>query len=504
MNSLLAQVTPEKLKIFASDNSSPYINAKNKNDLVQFYSMQQYQPVWMLSSFQCKNLLSLIQTSGDRGLNEKDYQPDFIRSLCEGKILLKNNKDSIDTEIRLTAIALNFFNDVFYGNTPPALGYDGLNYIPQGFNIPELLTNSLQQNSLAELNEDAYIAMPEIKAIRKQIQRIQKITGDSAYKEERVESTKVNADNKPLGKKLFYLGLIDLLNKKLSDKEMKEKVKEAQKQLDLLADGVLRSTALDALNIPLKVRLKQLTLSINYYRWLYSLSQQESVIVVNTPAAYMKVYYQGAVIIEMKMVVGKPSTPTPTLSSRLQQVVLYPYWTVPYSIAIKELLPSIKRNPGFIDAGNYQVLNKQGKIMNPYTINWSLLNAKNFPYIIRQSTGCDNALGLIKFDFYSPFGVYLHDTPSKSLFILKKRFFSHGCMRLGDPMKLGHLVLKNNAIAIDTLEQKGCLRNQRPIYVPPDVRIPVVVWYNPAGIDSSGRVIYYEDVYKKLAWMKEY
>ncbi len=505
LNSLFAQVTPEKLQAIINTGNSEFINNRNKNDLIQFYIIWKYQPVWIQSNFQsrCKSLLSLTQTAADRGLNEKNYQPEFIQSLIEGKIALKNSKDSIDTEIRLTSIALNFFNDVFYGNTSPAFGYNGLNYTPAGFNIAALLTTALQQNKLAELNENSYISMPEIKALRKSIQWIQKIITDSVYKEERITSTKVNADNKPLCKKLFYFGVIDSINKKLPDNEMKEKIKEAQKQFGLLADGVLRSTAFDALNIPLKVRLKQLNLSINYYRWLYNLSQQESVIVVNIPAAYLKVYYQGSVVTEMKMIVGKPSTPTPTLSSRVQQVILYPYWTVPYSIATKELLPSIKKNPGFIDAGNYQVLNKQGKIMNPYAIDWSSCSAKNFPYIIRQSTGCDNALGLIKLDFYSPFGVYLHDTPNKSLFILNKRFFSHGCMRMGDPMKLGHLVMKNNLIAIDTLEQKGCLRNQHPIYVPADVRMPVIVWYNPAGIDPTGRVIYYEDVYKKLAWMKE-
>ena len=141
--------------------------------------------------------------------------------------------------------------------------------------------------------------------------------------------------------------------------------------------------------------------------------------------------------------------------------------------------------------------------MDPYAINWSVLSAKYFPYVIRQSTGCDNSLGLLKLDFYSPYGVYLHDTPAKSLFMLNKRYFSHGCMRLEEPMKLGHLVLKNNPVAIDTLEQKGCLRNQAPIHVAADLKMPVVVWYNPAGIDSTGRIIYYEDVYKKLHWIKE-
>ena len=139
--------------------------------------------------------------------------------------------------------------------------------------------------------------------------------------------------------------------------------------------------------------------------------------------------------------------------------------------------------------------------MDPYSITWTALSTKYFPYIIRQSTGCDNALGLLKLNFYNPFGVYLHDTPNKYLFTLNKRFFSHGCMRMEKPMELGHLVLKNNGLAIDTLEQKGCLRNQSPIVVPAEERMPVIVWYNPVGVDDTRRIQFYEDVYEKFGWM---
>lgn len=223
--------------------------------------------------------------------------------------------------------------------------------------------------------------------------------------------------------------------------------------------------------------------------------QIQPVIVVNIPAAYLKVYDKNKVLLEMRMVVGKKSTPTPTLISTVDEVVLYPYWHVPFSIATKEILPILKRNPGYINTGNYQVLNAAGKITDPYSVNWNSLSSSNFPYLIRQSTGCDNALGLLKLNFYNPFGVYLHDTNGKKYFNNNRRYLSHGCMRMQKPMELGHLLLKNNSIAIDTLEQKGCLRNQSPVIVHANEHLPVVVWYNPAGIDSAGRVLFYEDVY---------
>lgn len=96
-------------------------------------------------------------------------------------------------------------------------------------------------------------------------------------------------------------------------------------------------------------------------------------------------------------------------------------------------------------------LNNKGIIMDPYSIFWHALGTNYFPYLIRQSTGCDNALGLLKLNFLNPFSVYLHDTPTKALFSEYKRFFSHGCILLEKPMELGRLVLKNNQETIDTL-----------------------------------------------------
>jgi L,D-transpeptidase YcbB len=346
-------------------------------------------------------------------------------------------------------------------------------------------------------------ALPEVIVMGNKIRWFNTVITDSNFREVIIKSTQVDRNNKPLISKLFQLGILDSIHMNLPDSTLKQSIKEAQLQFDLPGDGVLHSTIMQELNVPLSVRLQQLNLSINYYRWLYCLVQNQAVIVVNIPAAYMKVYRSNEVILEMRMIVGKKTTHTPTLASKIDEVTLYPYWHVPYSIATKELLPAIKRNPGFIDAGNYQVLNQAGKIVDPYSVNWNAFSTNYFPYIIRQSTGCDNSLGLIKLNFYSPFGVYLHDTPAKGLFILNKRFFSHGCMRMEKPMELGHLVLKNNGIAIDTLTAKGCLLNQSPITVPADEHMPVIVWYNPAGIDSAGRVIFYNDVYGKFNWMKK-
>jgi L,D-transpeptidase YcbB len=160
-------------------------------------------------------------------------------------------------------------------------------------------------------------------------------------------------------------------------------------------------------------------------------------------------------------------------------------------------LPSIKRNRGYLAANNFQVLDKNGRVLDPYKINWSSLSTSYFPYTIRQCTGCDNSLGIVKFNFYNPFTVYLHDTPAKGLFNLNKRYFSHGCMRLEKPIEFGQLLLGKNRIAIDTLTIKGCLKSQAPRVVPTEEKWPVVVMYSTAWYDSTGSVIFFEDIYQR-------
>lgn len=495
-----AQISPTGLRAFISGNTHI-----NKADVHEFYSLFTYQPIWLQSRNTTNRdifLQDLNQAAGF-GLREKDYQFDFIVSFRNKNFRLSDKYDSLEAEILLSDAALHFYRDIAYGNNRPSFGYDGLKYNPSCQNIPALMARYISSNSLQSLVTELSGKIPEIAAIEKKLSWYLKVISSPGFTEIKIIPDKPDNSNKPLLTKLYQLGIADAVDADLPDSVLRTKILEAQMQFSLHADGKAGSATLNELNVPISERIEQLCISLNYYRWLSCLVQDKSVIVVNIPAASLKVYRNNFVILEMRMIVGKKSTPTPTLTSTIDNVVLYPYWHVPYSIATKEILPVLKRNSGYINAGNYQVLNKSGNIVDPYSINWKALSRTNFPYIIRQSTGCDNALGLLKLNFNNPFSVYLHDTNNRNLFKNNRRYYSHGCMRMEKPVELGHLVLKNNAIAIDTLEQKGCLRNQSPVTVNADDHMPVVVWYNPAGIDSTGRVLFYEDAYKKLSGLKK-
>ena len=500
-----AQATPATPQQYLFEKLNEKIPGINfRENIKQFYSLTGYQTAWIQSkdTVRLTALLNHLSSAAYSGLNEKDYQYDFVSAYKNRTYPLKTIDDSLKAELLFTDAAIHFYNDIAYGNTTPLLGYTGIKYQPDCNKIVASLVEYTLKNKMGMPNFNSGTAIAEITLIQNKIRWMVSLMSKNDFKEVRITSKKADAENRPLFQKLYQLGFLDSANEKVSQNRMKQKIQEAQLTFNLATNGELSRELIRELNVPLKVRLQQLNFSVNYYRWLSCLPQNQQVIVVNIPAAYLKVYQDNKVILEMRMVVGKVLTPTFTLASTITEVILYPYWYVPVSIAVKELLPAIKRDRSFLSSGNYQVLTKGGKIIDPNSVNWNALSRNNFPYIIRQSTGCDNSLGLLKLNFYNPFGAYLHDTPSKQLFKQRRRFYSHGCMRMEKPMELGHLVLKYNEIAIDTLTEKGCLKNQSPIIVPADVKMPVVVWYNPAGVDSSGRVLYFEDVYKKFNWGK--
>lgn len=492
------------LQHYLSDNSGKKgLGINYQKEIKDFYAHINYQTAWIQQKdiTNLTNLLDNLSSATNWGVREKDYQYSFISSFKNGTIVLQTRADSLKAEVYFTDAAIHFYRDVTFGNTTPSLGYTGIKYSPDCGNVTEFLALYILKNSLSSLASFLSPDMEEIRVIKEKINWIAKVMQDKDFKEVRVISKNADAGNKPLLEKLNQLQIIVPAGE-VSKELLRQKIKDAQSMFNLPVNGQLNQQSIRELNVPLIVRLKQLNLSINYYRWLSCLTKEQSVIVVNIPAAYLKVYNNQKVILEMRMVLGKPSTPTFTLSGTVNEVIIYPYWYVPLSIATKELLPAIKRNPSYLDANNYQVLNKYGKMIDPYSINWNALSRNYFPYTIRQGTGCDNSLGLLKLNFYNPFGAYLHDTPSKDLFKQPRRFYSHGCMRMEKPIELGHLVLQNNPIAIDTITEKGCLKSQSPVVIPADVKMPVIAWYNPAGVDSTGSILFFEDVYKKFNWGK--
>jgi L,D-transpeptidase YcbB len=243
------------------------------------------------------------------------------------------------------------------------------------------------------------------------------------------------------------------------------------------------------MNVGIQARIAQIRLNLERWRWLPR-DLGERHILVNIPEYRLEVWDRGQVPLAMRTVVGKQDTPTPIFNDVMTHVVFSPYWNVPPDIAEGETLPSLLTDPDFLRRQNMEVLDEAGKPVAPGSIDLS----DPRKYRFRQRPGSDNSLGLVKFMFPNQFNVYLHDTPTDSLFSRASRSFSHGCVRLEQPLALARYVLQDQAEwteeqivqAMEKGEEKH-VKLKRPI--------PVYLGYWTARVSSDGQLQFRNDVY---------
>ncbi len=480
---------------FSEEELAGYSNLFRFKDIEQLYRLNGYQFIWLTHREQQENFLQILHVAYLFGLDEEDYSQRKLTVFTTPNQLL-NHKDSAEADVSFSNSALHFFSDLKIGNKPLLLSFDALQYKPDASSIVPIFNDYFHRNKLGNLLTEIQPASAEFKSALSLLNKYQYQSAVNTFDDVTVASKKADSTNLNLLIRLHQIGVIDTNDSKINMREITNLVIKAQQMFGLAEDGVIGHETLNALNIPINKRIEELKVLINNLRWLDQL-KQSTVLLVNISAASLFVYSKGKIVFDSKIIVGKPATPTPTLSSVINEVVLYPYWMVPKKIATKELLPRIKRNPGYLSALNYQVLNNNGDVINPYAIRWNRLSRSYFPYTIRQSTGCDNSLGIIKFNFENPFSVYLHDTPKKELFATPNRFYSHGCMRVERTEALAHLLLGDNLQVIDTITAKGCLLQQQPIVLSGIKQLPIVVLYATAWYNLDGEIRFYGDVYNK-------
>jgi murein L,D-transpeptidase YcbB/YkuD len=271
--------------------------------------------------------------------------------------------------------------------------------------------------------------------------------------------------------------------------ELQEAVKRFQRRHGLEPDGAIGAAVIAQMNVPVEERLRQLALSLERWRWLpRDLGQRH--ILVNVPEYRLEVWEDNKIPLQMRVVVGKKDTPTPIFSDDMTHIVFSPYWNVPPDIAKNETLPSVVRDPAFLNRTNMEVLDKSGNPVDPSSIDLS--NAGEYRF--RQRPGSSNSLGLVKFMFPNSYNVYLHDTPADSLFARATRSLSHGCVRVEQPEQLARYVLSDQpewtAERISAAMRAGVEKHvklTRPI--------PVYLGYWTARVSADGLVQFRDDLY---------
>ncbi|WP_242656716.1 L,D-transpeptidase family protein [Salipiger marinus] len=282
------------------------------------------------------------------------------------------------------------------------------------------------------------------------------------------------------------------------DAEMSNAITAFQADHGLQADGVAGGATLEQINVAPEERLKSLIVALERERWMNlpeGLGARH--ILVNLTDFQAQIIDNGKVTFETRSVVGAatPDRRTPEFSDSMAFMVINPSWYVPRSIVVNEYLPQLRRNPGAVS--HLEITDSRGRQVNRGA-GFAQYSAASFPFSMRQPPGPNNALGTVKFMFPNQYNIYLHDTPSKSLFERSERAFSHGCVRLSDPHDFAYALLAPQTDdPVGFFQQR--LRTGAETRVNLDQPVPVHLIYRTAFTEPKGQVNYRADVYGRDA-----
>ena len=277
------------------------------------------------------------------------------------------------------------------------------------------------------------------------------------------------------------------------DEGLEAAVIDFQARHGLDADGIVGPQTLEELNVPVEHRVDQLRASLERARWVFR-DLVDDLLVVDIAGFRLHLIRDGTEIWTTPVQVGLPYHSTPIFKSQMTYLVLNPTWTVPPGILRRETLPKVRGDLDYLVKENMSVIDASGRRLDPATLD---LDAR-FPYTIRQEPGPNNALGRVKFMFPNPYMVYLHDTPSKSLFGKASRAFSHGCIRVQDPLRLAELLLEASPEWDGAaIERTLATKKTTTVLLPESLTVMLLYW--TAEVTEDGTVVFKKDIYNRDA-----
>jgi murein L,D-transpeptidase YcbB/YkuD len=306
---------------------------------------------------------------------------------------------------------------------------------------------------------------------------------------------------KSLMKRLQEEGMLSWQLEQVDSAQLKEALIKLQKKKELTVDGKFGVQVVRLLNNTDAEKFKRIAINLDRYKVLPP-KMPERYIWVNLPAYKLELWDQDTLRLESKVVVGKPNTRTPLLTSRISDMVTYPQWTIPNSIIMKEIVPAMRRDPGYLAKKGYSLLTWEGEVVDPYSVDWTKYK-KGIPFKVVQGSGDDNALGILKFNFPNKYSVYLHDTNQRYLFKNAKRALSHGCVRVQEWEKLTYYISSLDSInyefdpsRVESDSIKVWLERKEKHIVKVKTKLPVYFRYFTAA-GKEGKLIFFEDIYNE-------
>jgi L,D-transpeptidase YcbB len=473
---------------------------KNASILQYIYNEYSFQPIWSKKGGFLNNgdsLFKLMDSVRNYGLFSSDYYYTKLQSLKNELNPDTSTKVKLDaakwaySDLLLTSAFVQMVKDLAKGRLLPdsLLAADSL--LTPGF-------FSSQLKQFGRYNIDSFTA--QLEPVNPDYQKLKKGLKRFLAKAHFKNYTIIKPKDSLLFPELVYKRLAEddsslLKNVTPDSVSISRAIKKYQKKKGLKADGLVSLALVDRLNDTDKERFIRIAITLDKYKMLQPLPQQY--IWVNIPAYYLQLIDSDSVVLKSKVVVGKPETKTPLITSAITDLITYPKWHIPESIIKKDILPGLKRDPGYTIRKGYTLFDENGNEIDPYTITWAKYK-EGIPYSVVQGSGDENALGVMKFNFPNKYAVYLHDTNQRYLFSKSKRALSHGCVRVQAWQELTNFILRNDSlysdkfVPVDSVNNWLALKEKHLITV--RKKIPLFIRYFTCDVVKED-VVFYEDVY---------
>ncbi len=475
----------------ASRDSAAYNEAQK---LYFFYGSRHFEPIWLdeaangevVFSEPARKILKLFENAASEGLRPSDYlTPDLDPAGAKGDPI-----KMAALETAFSGAALRYADHIYNGRIKPQSVSQNLDIAPKPLDTASLLVQLATSADPVAVLTALEPTHPEFLALKAAL-----ATFDDASLERPTPIAEgptlrpgMSDPRVPLLRARLDVPAADGL---VYDDVLVDAIKAFQATLDLDVDGVMGPATLAALNGGVPVTRADILANMERWRWMPRELGKFNVM-VNIPEFRLSIVRDGREEYTTRVVVGTTKNQTPIFSDNIRHIVVNPYWNVPSSIIKGEVAPAVLRNPGYIDNQNMDLL-YNGTPVSPWQVDWTQVSTSNFPFRVRQRPGPGNALGQIKFLFPNKHDVYLHDTPSKSLFARSFRAYSHGCVRVQNPMEFAEALMANEPnISRASLE---AMFGPSERWVNPEHQIPVHIAYFTIRVEADGALRSFGDVY---------
>lgn len=475
--------------------------AARDEDIAAFYRANDYAPVWTgegeADRARRAELMKAITSAAAHGLPARRYDADGLMKLLAS---VRTPRDRGLAEVTLSRVFLTYARDIQTGILVP-------NRIDRG--IVREIDYRDRLETLKSITQERPVrffrSLPprsmEYNALLKEKVEMERLLSAGGWGPTVPASSLKPGDSGTaviaLRNRLIAMDYLKRTNTRTYDRDIQDAVQQFQIAHGLNDDGMVGSETMKQINVGVEERLQSVFVALERERW-FNTDRGKRHILVNIPDFSAKIIDDGKVTFRTRSVVGARTDdrPTPEFSDMMDHMVINPSWYVPRSIATKEYLPSMQRNPNA--AGHIQVIDGRGRVVPRNAINFAAYSARSFPFSMKQPPSRSNALGLVKFMFPNKYNIYLHDTPAKSLFQRDVRAFSHGCVRLADPFDFAYTLLAKQTA--DPEEYfKSVLNTGRETRVDLQEPVPVHLIYRTAVTNARGHTEYRADIYGRDA-----